>query len=934
MSTSRVTSDRRGATASGAGGDRPPGFAARLRGRVLALRTEAYALWLAARDPRVPWYAKAVVAVTVAYAVSPIDIIPDFIPVIGLLDDLLILPLGIALAARLIPRELLEEHRAKARERFAAPDATASGAGPHAGRAGPAAVIALALVLAAVPRAGAAPAGQRLPFVLTVADSHTWGDETVPWVADMDGDGCDELVGANELTGTVCPVRLVEKTWVQTGQINVPVAREEWQPFSFVGPGDVDVDGADEFLVSCVVRDTLRLLCYGRAGRVVRDVAVLHGSDRGHEPSWDGRVRQARRVDLGGGEHVYAIAAGADYDGVPRAILMFDSRLEREVCRFEGGTQFRTLLFADMDGDRREEVVFASAGPGNAGEVNGTRGERPYVGALAFEGGADRGSLRLLWLHEGPADLSDAFVAVGDLTGDGRPEVVSATTPGDASERIVSPLTVWDGATGDSLAGVAVPQRVGMVFVGKDRNGRGVAFASTRSGGLHAYRFVDGRFVESGSAEVGAPADAQACVEVEGVRGSCLLVGTTEGALSVYDSRLRLLATHTPGRPPLYPCAQFLGLYRESPGVTRLVGLSDRAYLLALESAPIDWAFLGGRALGILGLAWAAGCAMSRRVRDLTARRVVRPVLSRLPLPGAGRRARELELLELLEMGGHDKSIVTRPLRRLADTLTMAEGVGAPAEQTAELARKALASHAESGWPGIARILEVAGRLPALRGPAGTLRAALADLDRELARLDAALAAGRVEGALTREIAGRTEALESALRELRETAGEPYGADAVAGVRDALDQFAPDLKAAGVALETDLRAVDDGYAWIAPADLLYVVGNLVSNAARAMRSSATRRLEVRGELSGGFVELRFADTGCGIAEADRERLFTLGGTTKEGEGGTGLYRSVQLLKALGGRLELDRTDPGNGSTFVLRLRRKRRPRAAAPPPAA
>jgi len=78
----------------------------------------------------VPWYAKAVVVVTVAYAVSPVDIIPDFIPVIGFLDDLLILPLGIALAARLIPRELLEQHRAKARERFGDPGAT------HAGSAG------------------------------------------------------------------------------------------------------------------------------------------------------------------------------------------------------------------------------------------------------------------------------------------------------------------------------------------------------------------------------------------------------------------------------------------------------------------------------------------------------------------------------------------------------------------------------------------------------------------------------------------------------------------------------------------------------------------------------------------------------------------------------------------------------------------------------
>ncbi|MGN6582665.1 MAG: YkvA family protein [Rhizobiaceae bacterium] len=75
------------------------------------------ALWLAARDPRVPWYAKAVAGAVAAYALSPIDLIPDFIPVLGYLDDLLIIPLGIMLAAKLIPIELMTEFRAEADRR-------------------------------------------------------------------------------------------------------------------------------------------------------------------------------------------------------------------------------------------------------------------------------------------------------------------------------------------------------------------------------------------------------------------------------------------------------------------------------------------------------------------------------------------------------------------------------------------------------------------------------------------------------------------------------------------------------------------------------------------------------------------------------------------------------------------------------------------------
>src|SRR5712691_2113658 len=82
--------------------------------RVRDLKRDVVALALALRDPRVPWYAKAVGACVVAYALSPIDLIPDFIPVLGLLDDLVLVPLGLLLVLRLIPAEILAEHRVAA----------------------------------------------------------------------------------------------------------------------------------------------------------------------------------------------------------------------------------------------------------------------------------------------------------------------------------------------------------------------------------------------------------------------------------------------------------------------------------------------------------------------------------------------------------------------------------------------------------------------------------------------------------------------------------------------------------------------------------------------------------------------------------------------------------------------------------------------------
>lgn len=85
----------------------------KLKSHARALKNEAYAIYLAAKDPRTPWYAKALIYFVVAHTFSPIDLIPDFIPILGLLDDIIITPLGIALAIRLIPAEVLAEARLK-----------------------------------------------------------------------------------------------------------------------------------------------------------------------------------------------------------------------------------------------------------------------------------------------------------------------------------------------------------------------------------------------------------------------------------------------------------------------------------------------------------------------------------------------------------------------------------------------------------------------------------------------------------------------------------------------------------------------------------------------------------------------------------------------------------------------------------------------------
>jgi uncharacterized membrane protein YkvA (DUF1232 family) len=101
----------------------------RLRAWAREIKRATIALWLAGRDPRVPWYAKLAALVVAAYALSPIDLIPDFIPILGYLDDVIILPVGILLTVKLIPPALMAEFRAEAERRTERPVSRIGAAG-------------------------------------------------------------------------------------------------------------------------------------------------------------------------------------------------------------------------------------------------------------------------------------------------------------------------------------------------------------------------------------------------------------------------------------------------------------------------------------------------------------------------------------------------------------------------------------------------------------------------------------------------------------------------------------------------------------------------------------------------------------------------------------------------------------------------------------
>lgn len=114
-------------TGSG-GAPRIQALAQRLKDWARSIKRDVTAVALAARDPRVPWYVKALAVFVAAYALSPIDLIPDFIPILGYLDDIILVPLGIVLVVRLMPTGLMAEFRAKAEAQGRLPKNRVAGA--------------------------------------------------------------------------------------------------------------------------------------------------------------------------------------------------------------------------------------------------------------------------------------------------------------------------------------------------------------------------------------------------------------------------------------------------------------------------------------------------------------------------------------------------------------------------------------------------------------------------------------------------------------------------------------------------------------------------------------------------------------------------------------------------------------------------------------
>lgn len=783
---------------------------------------------------------------------------------------------------------------------------------PAAGR-GLAAIVLVASLLVLVWVFGAPP-GERLPYGLEPTVRHAWRDYLRGLVADLDGDGCDEIAVVADGRCEVAVLGLRGRTVLEKGQINLDPEREGWDAWRVVECLDVDCDGASELLVSYVVHDSLRLRAYAFTGRVLCDRFVCHGDDLAREPWWDGKIQDAARVDLADGSYGIVVAAAADYDLYPRGLVMFEGALGRELWRFVGGAQIRRVLPVDVDGDGADEIVFGSSAPGNGAAAGGTTDWESHVGVVDGLG-------RTLWVESVGGASTDTYVAAVDLDGDGRDEVISLTTPELSEAEPRSRLVVWDGVHGVRLAETRVADRAHGLAVVEGRAGStGRIFVSTSGGVVASYELMSGVLVQSARGELGVPSEVTGVAEIPELGGTCVLIQSVGRKVSVYSLGLARLAEFAPPgqQPTVFPA--FFGTYREAPGRTKLITAGGGLFLLDTVRLGAQLTTTLARVASGVASVLALALVVSGRLRERARHALLLPLVSRLPGLSRDRERLRLELLADLEKGQHDKAVVTRPLRTLVKALRIAEQDVSSAADVTELIERATEDFWQMTVPSLDRVQERLAALGEHSALGRELRAATSAVARAVERVREPVSEEAVPSGVSRSLAVEAERLEMALSALREALASRYRVDVIKEIERARQLLREEIVEAGFTVEVQTEGLRERHGWAYPPDFLFVVCNMITNAIRATEGKGARKLTIKCRTEGNFIEIEFEDTGCGIEPQLWERIFEYGITTNRSGTGTGLFRSRECLKPHGGSVRVLRSQVGVGTTFAVTLR--------------
>ncbi|MCK4513596.1 HAMP domain-containing histidine kinase, partial [bacterium] len=533
-----------------------------------------------------------------------------------------------------------------------------------------------------------------------------------------------------------------------------------------------------------------------------------------------------------------------------------------------------------------------------------------YVGVLSADG-------REIWLETAGGSFTSTQVKVADMNRDDVDEVVSLTTPESGAETISSLLVVRDARSGATLAQQSIPERVESFHIipeTKDAPPRVVAANS--AGEITVWRLAGGELTAVARRATIASTRIDGTATVGGM--TCVLSSRDDGVIAAYSPELRKLAEFHPHGPVVARPPEFISTYTEAPGVTRLLAVSDKVYLFDLVRSPLGVLRTGGVALLLALTVLLSAVGASRSLRRQLASTVLGRLATHLPWAGFAREQAQVELLSSLEMGQHDKAIVTRPLRSLQRALGMATEGADAAARVAPLIEKGVRNYRELTKGAVRQIIERSAAWGGAPGLTRELRTRLRLIDSNVAPLAGWPTNEAIPERHARSFGRDVDGLDEALSGLRELVAEGFITDVSSELDRAGEICVQDLADSGLALELDLRESRTPRVLLAPRDFQFLVVNMITNAIRATASTDRKQLLVIARTEGNELHLRFADTGHGVPDEDHERIFEYGRTTKT-TGGRGLYFSRAALERHGGTIVVERSRSGEGTTFLVKL---------------
>ncbi len=723
---------------------------------------------------------------------------------------------------------------------------------------------------------------------------------------DLDGDGRQEYLHSNRQG-------LLSDSWEGGGpvtkwQLNLPPEFSHGLHSVFITDvGDVDGDGSPE--VSLIGHKPgpggWRLWILKPDGPdIIAEYDLPEGEDRRLDGKWDGSYRVMGSVphpEAGSGRALILLREVA-FDLEPRGILALDPLSGEEIWRYDMGCNpdVHGTRLADLDGDGRDEVMVAGNAPDNMGGrlINGTSDDMLHLIVLSPDG-------RLLWRREICPAFAHGTTAAADLDGDGFREVCLAI---DSSNSMGDGIFVFDSESGEQLHHLELDRLTKGLAVAEEIGGGDLLFVGSRLGDIFRVRLIDGDLSVDRRAAASKPAEVLFSADVLPEPGPEILVGITQGVHFVLDRDLRVMARQ-PDIDSHFRLLPFCAVWEIEPGEPRLlVSGADQSPGAAFRFEPEEPAPMDLRWLFLAAIPFAAGAVAIERRRRRSAPHSLEDRVVKRDLM--------LRLLGDLELSGHGQIGALRSLRRV---VWLCEALNSAAAERDDLRQRLIATWSDCrkevlpSWKATLVMAGQAGIATALTDPARRTIDGFADAIESLSVLG--FPAEKTFAALPR-IKKLVKAADDASQDLRSQVESHFRTDVGAAVDRVLLAQSEVIKSVGAEIRRTIRVGDGPYCRIDSGELAFVVDNLVANSLRAMSDAPLRRLTINWTEIDNMVEIRFADTGCGIAPADRRRVMESRASRRPG-GGLGLPRSVQILAKYGATLKIEESRIGAGATFLL-----------------